>query len=321
VRQFSIVTPTFNRAKYLPRIYECLRQQNNIDFEWIIVDDGSSDNTKEIVESLIDRDVYIKYIYQENAGQLSARNTGTKNADSYILTKLDDDDLLCQGALEKVWNYFSIKTGKFQDNCVCLSGLCQYETGEIVGKKFPDDYFVSDHIRYRQNKHIHGDKSEFYVTSIFKKYPFPVIQDEKNMPPHIVHERIARDYTTLYVNHVFAIKNFMEGGLSTQKYVYKYTKGSELYHNEASMPPFNLKLKIHHSSRYIFFAKKNKRKQIFKSAKNKKIFILGLCRYHMILLKMFLEKFHPFSVLIKITANNNTKFVKKITSDDYTQKD
>jgi len=309
MHQFSIVTPTFNRAKYLPRIHECLCKQNDIDFEWIIINDGSSDNTKEVVESF-GKKIKIKYIFQENSGQLSARNTGTQNADSFILAKLDDDDLLCKGVLEKVWGYFNNKTERFESNCVCLSGLCQYETGEIVGERFPYDHFVSDHIRYRQNRPVHGDKYEFYVTSIFKKYPFPVIQGEKNMPPHIVHDRIARGHKTLYVNHIFATKNFFTGGLSTQK----YTKGSELYHNEASMPPFNLRLRIHHSSRYIYFAKINNEKNIYEKAKNKKVFILGLCRYYMILIKDILIKFYFFKFFFEFATNKNSKFAKKTTS-------
>ena len=306
MHQFSIITPTFNRAKYLPRIYECLCQQDDIDFEWIIIDDGSSDNTSEVVKGF-ERLFKIKYIFQENGGQLSARNTGTKNADSYILAKLDDDDLLCHHVLKQAWAYFDIKTGKFENNCVCLSGLCQYNTGEIVGEKFPHDYFISDHIRYRQNKSLNGDKFEFYVTEVLKKYPFPVIPGEKNMPPHIVHDRIAREHKTLYINYIFAEKNFFEGGLSTQKYVNKYTNGSELYYNEASMPPFKLRLQIHHSSRYIFYAKSNKTKKVFYNAKNKKIFFLGLCRYYMILIKMFLSKYRFFCFLLK-TKEENKRF-------------
>jgi len=312
MNQISIITPTFNRAIYLPRIYKRLCQQNDIDFEWIIVDDGSSDNTSEVV-STFNKVFEIKYLYQENSGQLSARNTGTQNANSYILAKLDDDDLICPHVLKRVWNYFDIKTGLFENGCACLSGLCQYENGEIVGEKFPHDYYVSDHIRYRQNRPIHGDKFEFYVTEIFKKYPFPVIKGEKNMPPHIVHDRIARSYKTLYINDIFAIKNFLKGGLSTQKYIYKYTLGSELYYNEASMPPYKLRLQIKHSSNYIYFAKINKKIKIYLNAKNKKVFPFGLCRYYLILCKEFMEKIPFLRFIIKFFLKDN-KYAKRVTS-------
>jgi|GEM_PF-2155519 len=291
MHQISILTPTFNRSKYLPRIYDCLCQQRDIDFEWIIVDDGSSDNTNSVVSSF--KNIFpIKYIYQENRGQTSARNTGTEMANSFIMAKLDDDDLLCPDILKTAWNYFDVNTGLFENNCVCLSGLFQFDNGDIVGEKFHRDYYISDHIRYRHNRPVHGDKFEFYVTELLKKYPFPVFLGEKNITPLIVHERIAREHKTLYVNHIFGVKYFYQGGLSTQTYSYKYPLGSELYYNEASMFPFKIKLRIKHSSRYIFFAKLNKKRKIFYNAKNKWIYPIGLIRYYMIKLKMFLEKYY-----------------------------
>jgi len=309
MHQFSIITPTYNRSKYLPRIYECLCHQDEIDFEWIIVDDGSTDNTKEIIKTF--KSLFkIKYVFQENEGQLSARNTGTRIANSYILAKLDDDDLLCHGTLKKVWSYFNFNKKMFENDCVCLSGLCKYENGDIIGNKFPYDYFISDHISCRHNIPVNGDKYEFYLTDIIKKYPFPVIPGEKNMPPHIVHDRIARDHKTLYINNIFAIKYFFIGGLSSQKYIYKYTKGSELYFNEASMFPFNLKLQIVHSSYYIYFAKKNNKKCIYINALNKNIFLLGLLRYFLLLIKMFLIKFKIMKFL-----NNKSNFNKIITKE------
>ena len=293
MHQFSILTPTYNRANYLPKIHACLCQQGDIDLEWIIIDDGSSDNTKEIVSGFKNK-FEIKYSYQENAGKPTAHNKYMLIADSYISKMQDSDDILCPDILKEVWNYFNIETGKFQNGCACISGLCQYEDGNIIGDKFPYDFFISDYINYKENKHINGDKSDFYVTSILKNYPFPIIEDEKNIPPSIIHSRIALTNKTIFVNKVFEEKKFLENGLSSQNYLFKYTKGAELFYNEKSVPPYRLKLQIKHSAKYIYFCKKNNGKAIFKNAKNKTIFPLGLCAYYVYLVLLFIKKFAHF---------------------------
>jgi len=278
MRQFSILTPTYNRAKYLPRIYDCLCQQD-VDLEWVIVDDGSTDNTREVVSGF-GKNFEIKYAYQENTGKPTAHNRYMQMTDSFISKMLDDDDILCPGALKSVWNYFDTKTGKFEQDCACLCGLCQYNNGEIIGDRFPHDYFISDHIRYIRNKNITGDKSEYYVTEILKRYPFPIFNNEKNIAPSVIHSRIAFSHQTLYVNKVFDEKQFLEGGLSTQNYFLKYPLGSELVFNERTLPPYCFKIRIKSSVLYIYYAKKNQKKNIYHNAKNRKIFILGLCVYY-----------------------------------------
>jgi len=314
MHQFSIITPTYNRANYLPRIYDRLCQQDDIDFEWIIVDDGSTDNTKEVVSQF--RETFeIKYIYQENAGQVSALNTGTKNTNSYITNKHDDDDILCPHVLKQVWEYFNFDSKKFKHDCACLAGLCQYETGDIIGNKFPDDYIVSDYIRYIKNNNIRGDKCEFYLTDVLRKYPFPIMGKEKNIAPSIVHIRIALSHKTLYMNKVFQEKQFLSDGLSTKNYWIMYPLGSELYCNEASVPPFSFKLQAKYSGEYIFYARLNKKKNIYKNARNKKIFLLGITVYILFCVKLFLKRFELLQNInkkIKKILNKNNQNHPKI---------
>jgi glycosyltransferase involved in cell wall biosynthesis len=290
MHQFSILTPTYNRAKYLPRIYDCLCQQGDIDFEWIIVDDGSSDNTREVVSGF-ERKFEIKYTYQENAGKPTAMNVGLQMANSYItLFSLDDEDILYPNVLKTVWSYFDIKTGRFDQGCVCLTGLCRYNTGEISGGEFPHDYIISDYIRYVQNRGIGGDRCEFFITNILKQYPFPIIENEKNIAPSIILARIALTHKTIYVNQVFQEKQHLEGGLSSQNYKMKYPLGAELLHNEKSIPPYRLKLQLNNTVSYIYYAKINHKKNIFKNAKNKKIYPFGFCKYCVYKFRLFLEE-------------------------------
>ena len=302
MHQFSIITPSYNRAAYLPRIYDSLCQQKDIDFEWVIIHDGSTDNTRGVV-SEFPKIFEIKYAYQNNAGKPSAMNLGTQMANSYISVSFDSDDILCRDVLKTVWSYFDINTGKFEHDCVCISGLCKYENGDIIGKIFPYDYYISDHIRYRHNKGLRGDKLEFVLTSVLKNYPFPIFNNEKNIAPGILMIRMALSHKTLYINHVFAEKQFLPGGLSTQNYWFVYTLGSELYYNEASIPPYKLLLQIMHSGKYIYFAKFNGKKNIYLNALNKHIFPLGIFYYFIFIIKLFLKKFiimQKINDLIKI---------------------
>ena len=319
MHQFSIITPTFNRAKYLTKVYNSLCQQDNVDLEWVILDDGSSDGTFDLI-SKFEKKFEIKYKFQENAGKPSAMNSAMQLLNSKItLVSLDSEDALIPNALSAIWNYYDNETGFFRDNCACVSGLCQYENGSIIGKKFPHDYYVSDYIRYIKNNKLTGDKCEFYITDIYKKYSFPIFTNEKNIAPSIVHMRIALNYKTLYLNQVFQEKEFLQGGLSTKNYWIMYPLGSELYYNEASVHPFKLKLRIKHSGEYIFYAKMNRRNEIFKNAMNKSIFPLG-AMYFTILKSKYLLKKIPLLVKInstikKIFAKNNRNNSKIITSE------
>ena len=299
MHQFSIITPTYNRSYFLQNVYHSLCLQEGIDFEWIIVDDGSTDNTKEIVDCFNEK-ILLKYVYQNNAGKPTAMNTGIRMADSYISVSFDSDDIFYPDALKTVWSYFDFNTKKFENDCVCLSGLCQYENGDIIGNKFPNDYYVSDHIRYRLNKNIRGDKQEFILTKILKEYSFPLFQNEKNIAPGIIMTRISFLYSTLYVNKILATKQFLQGGLSTQNYWFMYPKGSEIFYNESSVPPFKLGLQIYNSGQYIFFSKMIKRENIYSNALNKRIFPLGLIAYFLYSIKVLFKRIRLFQILNNI---------------------
>jgi len=289
-KQFSIITPIFNRSQYLPEIFNSLSQQHEVDFEWIIVDDGSSDTTKEIVSSF-EKIFSIKYIKHENKGKPAAINSGLEQANSHITLILNSDETLCENILKDIWNYYDSDNGTFRKNTVCIAGLTKHINGGIIGKKVFIDLLVSDHIRYIKNRNIAGDKCLFYATEILKKYPYPIIENEKNITPNLIHSRIALMHKTLYTNQIFLEKQASQHTLVERNYWSANPLGSELYFNEASIPPYRLKLQIKHSSEYIFYAKMNRRKNIYANAKNKKIYPIGLIYYFMSRIKSGNRKF------------------------------
>jgi len=305
-KQFSIITPTFNQSQYLPRIFDCLSQQNDVDIEWIIVDDGSSDNTKEIVSSF-EKNFVINYIKQTPIGKPTAMNIGLEQANSHITLVLDNGYVLPDNILGDIWNYYDITSGKFKKDCACVAGLCKYDNGEIVGKKFPRDFFISDHIRFIANNNIAGDKCLFYVTEILKQYPYPIFHKERYITPNIIHSRIALSHNTLYTNQIFMKKQFAKNDSQARNLWIANPLGSELYYNEISLPPFRLNLQIKHISEYIFFAKLNRKKNIYANTKNKKLFPLGLIFYFTTKIKFNLKKNFLFQKMYdgirKITVN------------------
>ena len=308
MRQFSIITPTYNRANFLPRVYDCLLQQGDIDFEWVIVDDGSSDNTKDVVSTL-NGPFDIKYINQENSGKPKAVNRGVSLANSYISLLHDDDDTLLPNILPLVWKYFDPASETFQEGCACVSGLCVYDNGKIIGDKFPFDYHISDNINYRDNKKIKGDKCEFFLTSILKTYPFPVINNEKFIGESLVWNRIALNHRTIYINEIFLKKVFLEDGLSNKPIWTDNPHSSELFHNEMTNPRFLLSIQLINYAKYIRYAKINKKSlpQIYSSSHNKKLFLPGLLFYVLFLVKQY------FSKLSFMEKRKKKRYWKKIT--------
>jgi len=280
--KFSIITPTYNRASYLNNIYASLLEQDELDIEWIIVDDGSLDNTREIVSGF-PKAFEIKYIYQENRGKPGAVNAGVALADSLISIILDSDDIILPGILHEIWAFYDGEKKRFLGDCVSVSGLCIDHKGEIIGRKFPKDKFISNHIKCRFNKEISGDKCEFFLTCMLKKFPYPIFKNEKFITEALVWNRIALYHNTLYVNRIFEQKIYLPEGLSARgnELSAKNPLGWQLFFNEASITKFKLKWQLSHSSLYIKYAKINKQKNIFKNSMNKYIFPFGLLLYYL----------------------------------------
>lgn len=223
----TILTPTYNREKLLKECYLSLKNQSLQDFEWLIIDDGSTDDTKKIVYEMKEDDTFpIRYLYKENGGKHTALNLGFKEAKGEFTIILDSDDILTKDAVEtisKLWD-------KYRDNeeISSISFLKAYKNGNIIGDKYPTDDFLSNYIECRINMGIHGDKSEVYVTEILKQYQFPVFEKEKFLTESVVWTQIGRKYKTVYVNKVIYIAEYLNDGLtkSSRKLRAECCKGS-----------------------------------------------------------------------------------------------
>lgn len=252
----TIITPTYNRIHTLKRLYLSLYNQDNYDFEWLIVDDGSTDQTKTYIESLANNKFIIKYHYKDNGGKHRAINYGIKHADGEWILILDSDDFLTTDAISIIKE----QTTKIEsDNRYCgVTGLRLDLNHNIIGSKCNYETLDTDNISFRTKYKIVGDKAEVYRTSILKEYPFPEFNDEKFCTEAIVWNRIANKYITRYINKGFYICEYQDDGL-TSKYwelMDKNPKSSMLYYKELVLykqTPF--KYKIINYSYYIHFKK------------------------------------------------------------------
>lgn len=209
----TIFTPAYNRADLLPRLYKSLKEQTVDVFEWVIVDDGSSDSTKQVVNGFIEEDVFpINYIYQNNKGKHFAINRGVKEARGELFWIVDSDDYLPRNAIALV----KVKYNSISDNSkICgVAGRCVYKNGEIVGNEFAEDIIsTSIDIRYKQK--VTGDLVEVFKTSVMKEYPFPEIKGEKFCPEALQWNRIAQVYQLLFFNTGIYIADYQVDGLTS----------------------------------------------------------------------------------------------------------
>ena len=211
----TVFTPTYNRAKLLPRLHKSLQEQTNKDFEWVIVDDGSTDNTKEVIENIIiqqENDFPIRYFYKENGGKHTAINQGVKLALGELFLILDSDDSLPVYSLEKIQTFCKENRGQSNFGGVC--GLMGHHNGTMIGSGFPYKTLYVNTIELKYKYHVTGDLLEVFKTDVLKEFPFPEITDERFCPEDLVWNRIARKYKLYCFKEIVYFRDYLDGGLT-----------------------------------------------------------------------------------------------------------
>jgi glycosyltransferase involved in cell wall biosynthesis len=210
----TIFTPTFNRAFLLSRVYESLLIQTVKDFEWIIVDDGSVDDTEKVVNGFISENK-IKIIYQKqnNRGKHYAINKGVSLASGTFFLILDSDDALPKDAVEFV---FSKSTFVFENKKLGgIAGRRNTAEGAIVGNQIFQE-LISNSIDIRFKYNVTGDLVEIFKTEVLKEFPFPEIANEKFCPEALVWNRIAIKYDLLFCNKGIYTTEYLPDGLTAK---------------------------------------------------------------------------------------------------------
>lgn len=202
----TVFTPTYNRAHTLHRVYDSLCSQTGVDFEWLVVDDGSTDATADLVERWRSLANFpIRYIRQPNRGKHVAINRAVGLTESPYLVILDSDDACVPGALAAlmaIWNGISDDR---REQFGLVTVLCQTEQGSTVGSRFPDDVFDSTYYEMVVLFGMRGDKWECYRTQVLREFPFPEDLRESALPEGIILGRIGTRYRTRFVNQTLRI--------------------------------------------------------------------------------------------------------------------
>lgn len=212
----TIFTPAYNRAHTIGRTYESLCRQTCKDFEWLIIDDGSIDNTRQLVEGwLKDGVIPIRYVYQENQGMHGAHNTAYENITSELNTCIDSDDWLPDDAVEQIVNFWKEKGS---DNYAGIIALDQTEDGSIIGSPFPYD-MESTTLTGFYRRGGKGDKKLVYRTDVIKKYPpYPLFEGEKYLGLSYIYMLIDQDYELLTLNKPLVVVDYQLDGSSYNMY-------------------------------------------------------------------------------------------------------
>ena len=211
----TVFTPTYNRAKLLPRLHKSLQEQTNKDFEWVIVDDGSTDNTKEVIEKIIieqEDNIPIRYFYKENGGKHTAINQGVKLALGELFLILDSDDSLPVYSLEKIQTFYNESKAQLNFGGGC--GLMGHHDGTRIGSGFPSKTLYANTIELRYKYQITGDLLEIFKTDVLKEYPFPEITGERFCPEALLWNRIARKYKLYCFKEIIYFRDYLDGGLT-----------------------------------------------------------------------------------------------------------
>lgn len=212
----TIFTPAYNRAHTLIRTYESLCRQTSDNFCWLIIDDGSSDHTKELVTKWIDeRLISIQYIYQINQGMHGAHNTAYKHIHTELNTCLDSDDYMPNDAVEKICSFWEHNGNEKYAGFIALD---QADGGDVIGSIFPEGMTETTLLGYYEQGGS-GDKKLVYRTDVITQYPeYPLFEGEKYVGLAYKYYLVDQDYLLLVCNEVVCIVEYQTNGSSMNMY-------------------------------------------------------------------------------------------------------
>lgn len=224
---FTIFTPIYNRAHFLPGLYDCLTNQSFSDFEWLIIDDGSTDQCKEIIRELIERnEISIRYVYQDNGGKQSAWNNAVKLANGSFFIGVDSDDIIVPNGLREINNMLP----ECAHSDIIGLRLCSFSLSAkeaLINSNLADGVYNWNNARY-----ILGDTSEridVFKREILLEYLYPVKPNIKFIPETYFYHLTGKKYSFYFSNYPLRIFNDIhDGPRLTNDGILKHTLGYNL---------------------------------------------------------------------------------------------
>lgn len=218
----TVFTPTYNRAYTLHLCYESLKRQTCKDFIWLIIDDGSTDETKKLVDGwVLENKIHIRYFYQENQGMHGAHNTAYEKIDTELNVCIDSDDYMPDDAVEKIVSFWK-EHGS--ENVAGIVGLDASREGEVIGTRIPADLKTSTLSDLYGKHKVKGDKKLVYRSELTKHTPpYPLFPGEKYCPLSYKYILIDQQFPLLVMNEILCHVEYLADG-SSMNIIKQYKK-------------------------------------------------------------------------------------------------
>ncbi|OKL36551.1 glycosyltransferase family 2 protein [Domibacillus mangrovi] len=277
MKKLTVFTPTYNRAYCLHQTYESLKQQTNKDFIWLIIDDGSTDETKEIVEKWLDENIIeIHYQWQQNQGMHGAHNTAYELIETELNICIDSDDYMPADAVEKITTYWNA----YGSNEVSgIIGLDSDTNHQIIGTRFPVQLKRSTLFDLYSKHGVTGDKKLVYRTELTKQFPYPLFTDERYVGLAYKYYMIDKQYEMLLMNEVLCYVEYLPDG-SSRNMLTQYRKnprGFAFYRKELMKLPFvSPSFKFRQAIHYVSSSLMSKNWRFLKETPNKSLTVLAV---------------------------------------------
>ena len=259
--QLTIFTPTYNRANLLPRLYNSLKHQTNKDFTWMVIDDGSTDNTSEVISHFTD--VHITYVRNNHGGKHRAHNTGVKLCKTELFVCVDSDDYLSDLAVEKILNRWS-KVKKYRQ----IAGIVSPRQQNGYRPVLPCNNGDVTTLHELYNKGFVGETTLAFRTEVLQEFPFPEFEGENFITEAVVYDRIDCKYQLSCLSDWLTIGQYQEDGLTAKSMalMIQNPNGWALFFNQRSATLPTLKKRVKAAGQYLTFAKMAHQRHILPNA-------------------------------------------------------
>ena len=216
MKRITVITTTFNRAYCLKKLYDSLVEQKCKNFIWLIIDDGSTDNTKQIVENWKNNNlIEIEYVYKENGGMHTARNLAYRLVHTELNTIIDSDDWMAPDAVENIISYWdNNKDNRFAG----MITLNRDPDGRIIGSDLPKGINFCSYKDFWKKYHMKGDKKLVYRSELTKQFPYPEYENEKFYPAATKFYLIDQSYYMLVCDITTCIVDYNDNSMTRDKY-------------------------------------------------------------------------------------------------------
>lgn len=269
----TVLTPAYNRGKLLQKLFKSLCNQDCKDFEWLIVDDGSSDDTDAYVKQMKETvDFPISYYKKENGGKHAALNYAYQFIHTPLTFIVDSDDFLTADAIS--WINLTYEKYKGEDDVCGFSFLRGKPSGGYLSTSgVPEEGMKESYVDCRINRNIGGDMAEVWYTRCLKEYPFPEFEGEKFLGEDIVWVRMSEKYKMRFFNRVIYISDYLEDGLTNNRRKHNIKSPNGCVARAEAFLDSNacMKIKIKSMLQYQIYGKFAGRKndELFKDSRDK----------------------------------------------------